>query len=266
MTKKFTPPDTDEARREKTELGLGVDPHTGQLPGVPRHIAIIMDGNGRWARQQGLDRSMGHKAGAEALIPVIKACANLGVEALTLYTFSTENWTRPDREVDFLMELCPAYLQRERQLLIDHNLRFRHVGKREGLPESVLREIDTTLEVTKHHTGMTMSLAMNYGSRTEIIDAVRAIGRRIAAGELKPDEIDERVIDQSLYTAGLPDPDLLIRTAGQMRVSNYLLWQISYAELWVTDVYWPDFTVDHLREAIRNFASRTRRYGAVEPR
>ncbi len=257
MSDTFTPPDTEVARREKQALGLPTET-------IPRHIALIMDGNGRWAKRQGLDRSIGHKAGAEAVIPIVKACANLGVEALTLYTFSTENWTRPGPEIQFLMELCPAYLKRERQLLIDNNLRFRHLGRRAGLPDVVLHEIDTTLEVTKHHTGMTMSLAMNYGSRGEIIDGVRDIARRAAAGEITPDDIDQRTIDESLDTAGLPDPDLLIRTAGQMRLSNYLLWQISYAELWVTDVYWPEFTVEHLRKALRDFAGRTRRYGAVE--
>ncbi len=263
MSKTFTPPQTEDARRELEALGLSKD----QLPGaIPRHIAIIMDGNGRWAKAKGYDRSKGHAAGAEALIPIIKLCCNLGVEALTLYTFSTENWTRPNSEVGFLMELCPEYLRRERQLLIDNNMRFRHVGKREGLPQTVLDEIDTTLEVTKDHTGMTMSLALNYGSRAEIIDAVQSIAQRVTDGDIKPQDIDETTISDALYTGGLPDPDLLIRTAGEMRLSNYLLWQISYAELWVTDAYWPDFSCDHLREALRNFAGRNRRFGAVEPR
>jgi len=231
---------------------------------LPRHIAVVMDGNGRWAEAQGKRRDMGHARGAEAVLPIVTECANLGIEALTLYALSSENLIRrPEREVECLMDLYERYLRSERQKLIDNNLRFRHVGRREGLWPAVLDELDGNTEVTKHNTGTTLSLALNYGSRQEITDAVREIAQDVADGTLKPGEVNEAAIDQRLYTAGLPDPDLLIRTAGERRVSNFLLWQISYAEIWVTDVLWPDFRVTHLHEALRDFGSRTRRYGAV---
>jgi len=230
---------------------------------LPRHVAIIMDGNGRWAQARGKDRSYGHKAGAEVVRPIVTACSDLGLEALTLYAFSTENWTRSSEEIDTLMELYVAYLESERQLFFDNNVRFNQIGRREGLPPEVLDALDRMKEDTKDHTGLTMTLALNYGSRAEITDAMREIADEVAKGTLKPGDIDEQTIADHLYTAGLPDPDLLIRTAGEMRLSNYLLWQLSYAEFYVTDVCWPEFSVEELNKALSAFKGRTRRFGGV---
>jgi undecaprenyl diphosphate synthase len=230
----------------------------------PRHIAIIMDGNGRWAIERKLPRIAGHRAGAGSVRAIVTEAARLGLKALTLYSFSMENWKRPTTEVDALMELYLEYLAKERQELLDNNIQFRQIGRREGLPASVLHAVDDTIAATSHCTGTTLALALNYGSRAEITDAVQAIARKIEAGSLSPEQIDEQTISDHLYTAGLPDPDLLIRTAGELRVSNYLLWQISYAEIHVTDRYWPDFTVTDLHEAIRDYAGRNRRFGALD--
>jgi len=231
---------------------------------VPRHIAIIMDGNGRWAQQRGLPRIAGHSAGALRVPPITAACVRHGVEALTLYSFSIENWKRPPDEVEALMLLARERLIAERRLLMENGVRFRRIGRREGVPVALLEEMDRTEEMTASHAAMTLCLALNYGSRAEITDAVRSIARRARDGELDPERIDERTIDASLLTAGLPDPDLLIRTAGEMRLSNYLLWQLSYAELHVTPTLWPDFTEDDLNTALGDFASRTRKYGGLE--
>lgn len=230
---------------------------------LPKHVAIIMDGNGRWAQARGKDRSYGHKAGAEVVRPIVTACSDLNIEALTLYAFSTENWTRSSEEIDTLMELYVAYLESERQLFFDNNVRFNQIGRREGLPKEVLDALDRMKEDTKHHTGLTMTLALNYGSRAEITDAVRAIAEKTAEGVLAPGSINEQTIADHLYTAGLPDPDLLVRTAGEMRLSNYLLWQLSYAEFYVTDVCWPEFSVEELHKALAAFKGRTRRFGGV---
>ncbi len=230
---------------------------------MPRHLAIIMDGNGRWAQARGLNRSAGHRKGAERVPPLVEACSDLGIEALTLYSFSTENWTRSHDEVGFLMELYVEYLIAQRPQLMDNNIRFRQVGRREGLPAEVLEELDRSTELTKNHTGLTLCLAINYGSRAEITDAARKLAQRVQAGELDPAEIDEGKLENELYTAGLPDPDLLIRTAGEMRLSNYLLWQLSYAEFYVTDTHWPEFDRDELNKALEAYASRHRRFGAV---
>ncbi len=230
---------------------------------VPGHIAIIMDGNGRWARQRNQPRNAGHRAGAKAVRDVVYECDRLGVRFLTLYSFSIENWKRPDEEVGTLMSLCQEYLAKESRELVENNIRFLQLGRREGLPGAVLAEIDRTIQATAGCTGLTLCLAINYGARTEITDAVRAIARQVQLGRMTPEEITEQTISGNLYTAGIPDPDLLIRTAGEHRVSNYLLWQISYAELHMTDVLWPDFRVEHLHEGIRDFAGRERRYGAV---
>ena len=230
----------------------------------PRHIAIIMDGNGRWALERQRPRIAGHRAGAGAVRDIVVECGRLGVEALTLYCFSIENWKRPNDEIRALMALYLEYLAKQRQELIDNNVRFLQIGRREGLPRSVLGEVDRTIEMSSGCTGLTLTLALNYGSRAEISDAVRAIAGKVAAGELAVDEITEETISSHLYTAGRPDPDLLIRTAGELRVSNYLLWQISYAEIHVTDAFWPDFSVEHLHAAIRDYASRRRRFGALE--
>lgn len=245
-------------------------PFTEELPALdvpkerrPRHIAVIMDGNGRWATQQNLPRTAGHRAGARAVRDTAVECGRLDIKYLTLYSFSLENWKRPTEEVQALMALCLEYLTKQRQELIDNNVRFQQIGRRDGLPQSVLDELDETIRESRHCTGLTLTLALNYGSRAEITDAVRTIAHKAAQGEIDPDTIDEATIARHLYTADMPDPDLLIRTAGEMRVSNYLLWQISYAEIHVTETLWPNFTVEHLHAAIREYANRQRRFGAV---
>ncbi|MEA2707832.1 MAG: undecaprenyl diphosphate synthase [Phycisphaerales bacterium] len=235
----------------------------------PRHIAVIMDGNGRWAVRRGLERIRGHQQGAITVRNVVTECARLrkhhgGPDFLTLYSFSVENWKRPIDEVSFLMTMYIEYLQKERATMMENNIRFRQIGRLENLPDPVLAEMNRTLEETKENDGLTLVLALNYGSRMEITDAVREIARKARDKELRPEEIDEQTISDHLYTAGMPDPDLLIRTAGEMRVSNYLLWQISYAELFVSDVLWPDFGVGDLHGAIRAFSQRNRRFGALD--
>lgn len=250
-------------------LSPGADPLT-HLPDVPperlpRHIAIIMDGNGRWARERNLPRIRGHHAGAESIRAVIEECAKLGIEAITLYSFSNENWKRPADEVEALMGLSLAYMRSERDTLVKHNIRFVPIGRREGLPDEVRRELDRTVAATNRCTGPTLCVAMNYGGRTEIVDAVRAIARDAALGLIDPAAIDESTIEANLYTAGMPEPDLLIRTSGEMRISNFLLWQISYAEIHVTDVLWPDFRAPELHKAIRDYSRRQRRFGGIAP-
>jgi undecaprenyl diphosphate synthase len=237
---------------------------------IPVHIAIIMDGNGRWAVRRGLERLHGHQQGAERAREAVMEADRLykihgRPEYLTLYSFSLENWKRPVSEVSFLMKMYIDFLRRERPTLMENNIRFRQIGRMDQLPGPVLDEMRTTLRETEQNTGMTMVLALNYGSRGEITDAVRAIAREVADGSLQPERIDESVISRHLYTAGMPDPDLLIRTAGEMRVSNYLLWQISYAELVVSPVLWPDFGPADLWAAIMEFSQRNRRFGALDP-
>jgi undecaprenyl diphosphate synthase len=229
----------------------------------PRHIAIIMDGNGRWAQRQHLPRIEGHRRGVASVRRTTEECARLKIEQLTLYSLSSENWKRPQPEIDFLMHLLEQYMIEERTTIMGNNLRVRMIGRRTGIPDQVLRELDKTVEMSAANTGMWLNLAVNYGGRAEIVDAVQAIGRDIAAGELEPDDIDERAIASRLYTAGLDDPDLLVRTAGELRISNFLLWQISYAEIWVTDRCWPEFDETALHEAIRDFANRNRKYGGL---
>jgi undecaprenyl diphosphate synthase len=239
---------------------VGLDPAK-----LPRHVAIIMDGNGRWARAQGKERVEGHARGAKSVDEVTEECCRLGLGQLTLYCLSSENWKRPKPEIDFLMALLKEYLLAERAKILAQNIRFTVIGRREGLPDEVLTEIDENARLTKNNTGLTLCLAINYGSRAEIVDAVRSIATRVRRGELTPDAIDEATISESLYTGGMPDPDLLIRTAGEMRVSNYLLWQISYAELWVTPRFWPEFGAELLHEALRDYARRERRFGGLKP-
>ena len=230
----------------------------------PKHIAVIMDGNGRWALKRNQPRIAGHRAGAKAVRDIIIECANLKIEALTLYSFSMENWKRPADEVGALMNLYLEYLVKERQELIQHNVRFVQLGQREGLPESVLKEMDQTTQATSSCTGLTLCVALNYSSRAEITVAVRKIAEKVKSGQLDINDIEEQTISNNLYTAGIPDPDLLVRTAGEMRISNYLLWQISYAEIYVTDVYWPDFRVENLHQAIQEYARRNRRFGGLD--
>ncbi|HEX7448449.1 MAG TPA: isoprenyl transferase [Pirellulales bacterium] len=231
----------------------------------PRHIAIIMDGNGRWAQRRGLPRIEGHRRGVASVRAATEECARLGIEQLTLYCLSSENWKRPQHELDLLMQLLEQYLIEERTTLINENIRLAVIGRRDGLPASVLDEMDKTIELSSIHTGMRLCLAINYGGRGEVVDAVRAIADDVRRGRLSPDEIDEETISEHLYTAGMCDPDLLIRTAGEMRVSNFLLWQISYAELWVTEHCWPEFREADLHAAIRDFAARDRRFGGLKP-
>ena len=231
---------------------------------LPRHVAIIMDGNGRWAQQRGLPRIEGHRRGVQSVRATIEEGCRLGLGQLTLYCLSVENWKRPQAEIDFLMALLGKYLIAERAEIMEQNIRFTTIGRREGLPGPVLEEIDENVRVSRDNTGMTLCLAINYGGRTEIVDAVRALAQRVRSGELSPEQIDEDAISASLYTAGMPDPDLLIRTANEMRISNYLLWQISYAELWVTDKCWPDFDRACLHAALHDFARRERRFGGLK--
>ena len=230
---------------------------------LPRHVAIIMDGNGRWAQSRGLPRVEGHRRGVATVRSIVEQCSRLGLDQLTLYCFSSENWKRPPLELKLLMQLLEQYLIEERSEIIRQNLRFAVIGRSEGLGEGVLQEIERTRDVSRDNTGMRLCLAVNYGSRSEIVDATRAIAREVAEGRLDPDSIDEAIFASHLYTNGMSDPDLVIRTAGEMRISNYLLWQISYAELWVTDKCWPDFTTDDLHAAFQDFAARDRRFGGL---
>ncbi len=229
----------------------------------PAHIAIIMDGNGRWAERQGLPRVQGHQRGAAVVRCMTELCSDLGVEQLTLYCLSSENWKRPAEEISFLMYLLQQYIVDERGPIMTNNLRVRMLGRREAIPKPVLQEIDTTIEMSRNNSGMWLNLAINYGGRGELVDAVQTIATQVQAGTLEPKEITEETVSNCLYTAGLADPDLLIRTAGEMRVSNFLLWQISYAEIWVTDRCWPEFDELTLHEAIRAYADRTRRFGGL---
>src|SRR5262245_12286855 len=231
---------------------------------LPRHVAIIMDGNGRWAQERGLPRVEGHARGVQSVRSTIEEGCRLGLGQLTLYCLSVENWKRPQSELDFLMRLLEQYLIAERDEIMAQNIRFTTIGRRSELPNNVLAEIDESVRVSKNNNGMTLCLAINYGGRTEIVDAARSISERVQNGDLKPEQIDEATINNSLYTAGMPDPDLLIRTAGEMRVSNYLLWQISYAELWVTQKCWPDFDVPLFHQALRDYGARERRFGGLK--
>ena len=237
---------------------VGLDPER-----MPRHVAVIMDGNGRWAQRQGKERAEGHARGAKSVDEVTEECCRLGLDQLTLYCLSSENWKRPKPEIDFLMALLKEYLLAERQKIIDQNIRFAVIGRRAGLPDEVLAEIAENERITRSNTGLRLCLAINYGSRGEMVDAVRALAHKVKAGELDPDSISEETISGALYTAGMPDPDLLVRTAGEMRVSNYLLWQISYAELWVTQTFWPEFGAAQLHEALRDYGARERRFGGL---
>ena len=231
---------------------------------LPRHAAIIMDGNGRWAQQRGLPRVEGHGRGVQSVRVMVEECCRLGIEQLTLFCLSVENWKRPQEELNFLMMLLLKYLRDERDEIMEQNIRFTMIGRRADLSDDVLRELDENIRVSAGNTGMVLCLAINYGGRTEIVDAVRTLATQAKEGELDPANIDEETISNALYTAGMPDPDLLIRTAGEMRVSNFLLWQISYAELWVTDLCWPDFNAATLHQALHDYAGRERRFGGLK--
>ncbi|QOJ01900.1 MAG: di-trans,poly-cis-decaprenylcistransferase [Phycisphaeraceae bacterium] len=236
----------------------------GVHPGrIPRHIAVIMDGNGRWASARGLDRSEGHRAGVGSVRTALETCGQIGVECLTLYSFSRENWSRPADEVAALMALCAACLRDERDDLVAKRVRLRVIGSREELPAEVVGGIELAEAATAENRGITLCLALNYGSRAEIARAARRVAERVARGEIRPEGVTEAVLASHLDTAGLPDPDLLIRTAGEMRLSNFLLWQVSYAELYVTPVLWPDFGREDLLAAVRAYAGRSRTFGGL---
>ena len=229
-----------------------------------KYVAIITDGNGRWAQQRELPVIEGHRAGADAVKARLRDAVELGIEELTVFSFSTENWSRPPSEVRYLMNFNRGLLQRRRDELHTMNVRIRFVGRRDWrVPRSVLREIRLSEDLTRHNTGMTLTIAFNYGGRKEIVDAVRAMAADIAAGRLDPDKLDERAIAKRLYSPDMPDPDLLIRTSGEMRISNFLLWEVAYSELWFTPVFWPDFSREHLFEAIRDYQKRDRRFGGI---
>jgi undecaprenyl diphosphate synthase len=230
---------------------------------LPRHVAVIMDGNGRWAKLRHKPRVEGHRAGIASVRDVVETSARLGLQVLTLYAFSVENWKRPQSEVTTLMGLLKRYLRSELDTLLRNNIRFRVIGRMEELPADVQDELRRGMERTADRTGLLFNIALNYGGRTEITDAVRRLAADVAAGRREPGAIDEDTLSSYLYTAGLPDPDLLIRTSGEMRVSNFLLWQIAYAEIWVTDVLWPDFRRKHLLQAVADFQKRERRYGGI---
>jgi undecaprenyl diphosphate synthase len=234
------------------------------LDKLPRHIAVIMDGNGRWAERQGLPRIEGHRHGVAAVRRTTEECTRLGIEQLTLYCLSSENWKRPQPELDFLMHLLEQYMIEERRTIMEQGIRVTTIGRREGIPDHVLREMDKTVAMTRANPGLRLCLAINYGARAELVDAVRRIARKVRMHELTPDQLTEETLASHLDTAGMPDPDLLIRTAGEMRVSNFLLWQISYAEIWVTAACWPEFTERHLHQAIHAFATRARRFGGLK--
>ena len=242
-----------------------VNPHlsAAALANLPTHVAIIMDGNGRWAKERHLPRVEGHRIGAESVRTILRAAGELGIKYLTLYAFSVENWNRPKDEVDTLMKYLARYLKHEVGELNRNNVRLEAIGQIYRLPEFVQEQLRRTQTALAKNNGLTLILALSYGGRTEIVEAVREIGRKVKAGTIDPEEINEAAIAQHLYTRNFPDPDLLIRTSGEMRVSNFLLWQISYAEFVVTPTLWPDFRKAQLCEAIEEYTRRHRRYGGV---
>ena len=230
---------------------------------VPEHIAIIMDGNGRWAKKRNLPRIAGHSRGAEVIKSIVQSCDRIGVKYLTLYTFSTENWKRPEQEVNFLMQLLSGFLAKEIQHLVDNNIRFQTIGNIDKLPKKAQEVITLAKAKTLDNTGITLILALNYGGRAEILQAVQNLNSDIAQGKISADQISENLFAGYLYTAGIPDPDLLIRTSGEMRISNFLLWQLSYSEFYITERLWPDFDETELKSAISSFQKRKRRFGAI---
>ncbi len=226
---------------------------------IPQHIAMIMDGNGRWARQRGLPRLAGHRAGTENIRSIVTACSELGVRYLTLYAFSTENWSRPSLEVEGLMKILGDFIDRETRSLNEQGVHLRHLGRLEGISTTLKEKVRYALDLTRHNERLTLSIAFNYGGRTDIVDAVRAI----AAAGLPPEAIDEQTISRYLSTGGLPDPDLVVRTSGEWRLSNFLIWETAYSEYWTTPLYWPDFGPEQLRQAIREYGQRERRFGGI---
>jgi len=230
---------------------------------IPKHVAIIMDGNGRWAQSRGLPRIEGHRRGVNSVRAVVEECARLNLEQLTLYCFSSENWKRPQMELDLLMTLLQRFVVAEREEIMRQDIVFRTIGRTDRISPKVLAEVNKTIEMSQDNPGMRLCLALDYGARDEVVHAVKSISRKVRDGQIDPEAIDEQTVADHLYTAGMVDPDLVIRTAGEMRISNFLLWQISYAELWVTDIFWPDFRKDQLIEAFQDFGSRERRFGGL---
>jgi undecaprenyl diphosphate synthase len=248
-----------EEKLKKTARHLGLTPEK-----IPLNIAIIMDGNGRWAKQKGLPRVEGHREGGKTVEKIAQCCVDFGIESLTLYSFSIENWKRPKAEVNALMHLYTQYLIQIRTTLMKNNVKLVHLGRLGGLPAQVQNEFQKTMEMTDANTGMILALALNYGGRAEIIDATQKIAQEYKNGKLRLVDIDEQCVSRHLYTAGLADPDLLIRTANEMRISNFLLWQISYSEFYVTKTLWPDFKKSSLEKAILAYAKRNRRFGTIK--
>ncbi|MCY6483941.1 isoprenyl transferase [Clostridium aestuarii] len=234
------------------------------IKNIPQHIAIIMDGNGRWAKRKGLPRTLGHKSGVEALRGIVKECSKLKVKYLTVYAFSTENWKRPAQEVNVLMKLLVEYLKREIEELNSEGVVVKHIGDISKLPEICQQELIKAYEKTKPNKGLVLNLALNYGGRDEIIYALKKIGKEIQNGSLTCNSINEKLISDNLYTAKIPDPDIIIRTGGEQRLSNFLLWQCAYSEFWYTNVKWPDFKKEHLHQAIYSYQNRDRRYGGIK--
>ena len=230
---------------------------------LPRHVAVIMDGNGRWAKRQGLPRIMGHKRGVDVLKDLLRCCRDWGIQALTAYAFSTENWGRPLEEVEFLMTLFERVLRKELQEMLEENVQIRFVGDLEALPPSLQSEIERSMAETRSNRGIRFTVATNYGGRQEILHACRAIAEQVKQGLLQPEEIDKEIFERHLYTAGMSDPDLLIRTSGEMRISNFLLWQMAYAEIYITDSLWPDFNRTEFHRALAAYQQRERRFGKV---
>lgn len=249
--------------RKNTMSEAALDLSGIDLNNIPQHIAIIMDGNGRWAKAQGKIRTYGHQAGAETLKKIVRAADKIGIKVISAYAFSTENWKRPVTEVNFIMELLSRYLTNEIDEFKENNVQVRFIGSQEGLPEIVKQKMAHAVAETKDNTGIILNLAINYGGQAEILHAVKSIAQKAANGNIAVDEITNEVFEQHLYTKGLPAPDLLIRPGGDLRISNFLLWQIAYAEIWTTDVYWPDFSEEHLLQAIRAFQGRERRFGGL---
>jgi undecaprenyl diphosphate synthase len=230
---------------------------------LPKHVAVIMDGNGRWAKHRGLPRIMGHQRGVDTLKNLLRCCRDWGVPALTAYAFSTENWGRPLEEVEFLMTLFERVLRRELKEMMTENVKIRFVGNLSALPATLQDEIERSMDATKNNTGTQFSVATNYGGRQEIIQACREIATLVQQGKLNPEDINESVFEHHLYTTGIPHPDLLIRTSGEMRISNFLLWQMAYAEIYVTHTLWPDFDRPHFHQALQSYQQRDRRFGKI---
>lgn len=248
-------PQTEEDRRKQTALKASGE--------IPRHIAIIMDGNGRWAKDKGNMRIYGHKAGVDSVRDITEACAQIGVEYLTLYAFSTENWNRPSREVSALMQILIQSLRKEMKRLNDNDIRLSTIGQIDRFPSNCQRELTEAMDLTKNNRRMQLCLALSYSGRWDITQAVKKLAKQVKEGNLNIDDIDDQMVSNHLSTANEPDPDLIIRTSGEYRISNFLLWQLAYSELFITDVYWPDFRRNQLYEAIQSYQKRERRFGKI---